>query len=57
MDPKVDIWDRAMDSLIASGPLAIVMGVALVVLWRAYQQLLGDLLGYFKAAGKDEKKP
>ena len=53
-----DLVDRAIDSFIASGPLAVVLGVALIVLWRAYQQLLTDLLGYFKAAaGKDEKKP
>ena len=57
MDPQPTLWTKAAESIIASGPMAIVLGVALIVLWKAYQQLLKDFLGFLSGVGDKDKKP
>lgn len=59
MDPQAGFWERVAENLATSGPLAIVLAAGIVVVWRAYQELNRDFIGFLKSAfpEKDEKKP
>jgi hypothetical protein len=35
-----ELYTNALQGLIASGPLAVVLAIAVVVLWRRYQESL-----------------
>ena len=52
------IMQKALDGIFASGPLAIVMLVAIVVLWRENKDLQRRLLAVLEgiAGVKEEKK-
>lgn len=50
MEPTM--WERAVEGLISSGPLALVLALAIVVLWRDNQSLRKELLELLKQITK-----
>lgn len=61
MEPQNGLLEHAVKSLIVSGPLAVVLGAGIVVVWRAYRELHKDFISFLMkgfAVGDDkEKKP
>jgi hypothetical protein len=47
---------KALESLIAGGPMAIVLGTAIVVLWRENKALQQRLFDVFDGIAKSQKE-